>query len=309
MAKASIINIIASDQIIDEAYEWVCKRRIDYHYNNDIWHLRTHWTSLKGVIQEKLLNGTYRFEPVRRLRTPGGFEYLWDSMDALVLKAMTLVLSDRLRPFLGDRCYHVSGMGGGKGADRKVQSELQNYNFVFKSDVKGYYASINHGILKKQLSKLVKEEKVLNLLCDFIEHLVDEDGILRLIDQGIHFGSPLSPLLEAIYLKPLDDAMAERNLCYVRYMDDWIILTKNRWQLKRAVKITNQVLNELKVEKHPFKTLFGKVAKGFDFLGYRLAPDDQNKVSVAWRTVRNHLDKIDRLYEQGVETERIWQYI
>ena len=34
----------------------------------------------------------------------------------------------------------------------------------------------------------------------------------------------------------------------------------------------NQTLNELKVEKHPDKTFIGRIAKGFDFLGYSFEP-------------------------------------
>lgn len=73
--------------------------------------------------------------------------------------------------------------------------------------------------------------------------------------------------MDAIYLKPLDEVMTAAGLCYTRYMDDWVILTRSRWRLRRAVKLMNQVLERLKVEKHPFKTYIGKAAKGFDILG------------------------------------------
>jgi hypothetical protein len=44
----------------------------------------------------------------------------------------------------------------------------------------------------------------------------------------------------ALYLKPLDDKMAEMGCFYVRYMDDWVVLAQTR----RAIKATNQVLDE-----------------------------------------------------------------
>ncbi len=248
----NLINNIASNTIIDDAYEWLCKRREDYHHNNDIWYLRTHWQSMKPQIQAKLIDGTYRFEPVKRVRTPDSRVYLWTSMDALVLKAVTLVLNEELRPFLGDRCYHIVGKGGSKGAVRDVQAGLEHHEFVFKSDVAGYYDSMNHGVLMKLVKRLVSDENVLYLIQQYMEHLVDEDGELRWVTRGIQFGCPLSPLMGAIYLKPLDDAMKQMDVFYVRYMDDWIILSKTRWKLKRAVRICNQILDKLKVEKHPF---------------------------------------------------------
>lgn len=305
----TLIKKIASDKIIDEAYDWLCRRRQDYHYNNDVWHLRLYWDQMKPVIQAKLLDGTYLFEPVKRIRTRDGCVHLWSSADALVLKAMAIVLSKDLRPALGNSCYHITDMGGSKGAVRAVQETIADYQFVFKSDVESYYASIDHSVLMNQVREFIKEKKVLRLICGYMAHLVDEDAELRLVERGIMYGCPLSPLMGAIYLKPLDDAMGKLDLFYIRYMDDWIVLASSRWKLRRAVKITNKILEQLKVKKHPFKTFFGRVAHGFDFLGYRLTLKSSEGLEVAWKSVSNHLEKIARLYEQGAGFKRIGQYL
>ena len=70
----------------------------------------------------------------------------------------------------------------------------------------------------------------------------------------------------------MDDQMEKTGLFYVCFMDDCIVLSPNRWKLKKAIQIVNQTLNELKVEKHPDKTFIGRIAKGFDFLGYSFEP-------------------------------------
>jgi RNA-directed DNA polymerase len=62
----------------------------------------------------------------------------------------------------------------------------------------------------------------------------------RDINQGISRGCPLSPILGAIYLKALDDHFEDKQLCYVRYMEDILILTKTRWHNRKAVKKLNQ---------------------------------------------------------------------
>jgi Reverse transcriptase (RNA-dependent DNA polymerase) len=100
----------------------------------------------------------------------------------------------------------------------------------------------------------------------------------------------------ALYLKPLDDAVVETGLFYARFMDDLLIIAPNRWKLKKAVCLVNQVLNTLKVEKHPDKTFIGRASKGFDFLGYHLTPGG---LSVAAGTIDHHIERIDQLYEQG----------
>jgi len=91
-------------------------------------------------------------------------------------------------------------------------------------------------------------------------------------------------------------------------MDDWVVMTKTRWALRRTVRRYNRVLEDLKVVKHPFKTFIGRVAHGFDFLGYRIETALWPVVSLAWPTVRNHLDKLTRLYEQGADAVRIGDY-
>ncbi|MFT6724723.1 MAG: hypothetical protein ACJARN_001590 [Arenicella sp.] len=72
-----------------------------------------------------------------------------------------------------------------------------------------------------------------------------------------------------MYLKPLDDAMDQAGLCYVRYMDDWVVLSKTCWQLHRAMALVNRTLAALKREKHPDKTWVGRIDRGEDFVGYR----------------------------------------
>jgi RNA-directed DNA polymerase len=79
-------------------------------------------------------------------------------------------------------------------------------------------------------------------------------------------------------------------LFYVRFMDDWIVLPPYRWKLKKAIQIVNQTLNELKVEKHPDKTFIGRIAKGFDFLGYCFEPKG---LSIAPKTLAHFLERKD----------------
>ena len=64
-------------------------------------------------------------------------------------------------------------------------------------------------------------------------------------EKGISLGCPLSPLMAALYLKPLDDALAKLNVFYTRFMDDWVVLAPSRWKLRKAIRITNQTLHEL----------------------------------------------------------------
>ena len=120
-------------------------------------------------------------------------------------------------------------------------------------------------------------------------------------------GCPLSPLMAAIYLKPLDDRMVPLNLFYVRFMDDWLVLAPTRWKLRAAVKCVNGTMAELKVEQHPNKTFVGRISRGFDFLGYRIS--SAGLIGLATQSVQQTVERINQLYEQGADEIRIGQYV
>ena len=120
-------------------------------------------------------------------------------------------------------------------------------------------------------------------------------GVFWDYERGISLGCPLSPLMGALFLKCLDERMEKSGLSYVRFMDDILMLSPTRWRLRKAVKLVNQVLGVLRLEKHLDKTFIGRIERGFDFLGYQIRP---GQLSVAERTIEQFVDRAIRLYEQ-----------
>ena len=90
--------------------------------------------------------------------------------------------------------------------------------------------------------------------------------------------------------------MEKLDVTYFRYMDDILILAPTRWKLKKAIQVLNQTFNELKLEKHPEKTLIGRLGRGFDFLGYHFLLQG---LTVAKKTLMRFVERTTRLYEQG----------
>ena len=301
-----LMEQIASVENLDEAYNWLCKKREHHSHNNDVWNLRREWKIYKPDLREHLLNGTYRFQVQQEIRFPDQTIELWSSCDALVLKAVALVLSSHLKPYISNQCSHVKGNGGAKQAVRQVNAHLKGNPFVFRSDVKSYYTSINHSILLDQLRPYIQDQRVISLLYDYLRRTVCFGGLYQEIKQGISLGCPLSPLMGALCLKLMDDRIEKTGLFYIRFMDDWVVLAPSRWKLRKAIRITNQTLHELRLEKHPDKTYIGRIEKGFDFLGYRF---ETTGLSIAPQTRINFLDRITRLYEQGADNKRIGQYV
>ena len=94
--------------MLDAAYEWLCRRRRDYSANADVWALRRCWPREKEQIKAELLSGNYRFSLLTRITLKDGDDAdLWSARDALVLKALAIVLGKHLP--ISPRCSHLKG--------------------------------------------------------------------------------------------------------------------------------------------------------------------------------------------------------
>ncbi len=290
----AILAELTSDDVLDTAYDWLCKRRRNYPPDGDVWSFRQRWPAEKKRLTAELAMGRFRFGLLTRVTLKYGEEVdLWSARDALVLKALTIVLAKHLP--ISPRCTHVKGHGGAKAAVRQIMARLVVNRFVLRTDVKSYYASIDHFLLLDQLAGYVKDRRVLNLLGQYLRRTAERGGQFWDYEKGISLGCPLSPLMGALFLKCLDQRMERSGLFYVRFMDDILVLSPTRWKIRKAVKAVNEVLGSLGLEKHPDKTFIGRLENGFDFLGYHFSPEG---LTLAAKTVENFVERAIRLYEQ-----------
>ena len=305
MTLIYLIYEVCSDSLLEEAFCWLCKTRQHSSYNNSVWHLRSNWGTAKVELQKALRRNTYHLSPLKRYVIEDRAIDCWDAKDAVVLKALSLVLYKIFKLDVSQHCTHVKGHGGLKRTVRSAYHAAMNYKFVFKSDIKSYYGSIKHKELLGFIKVKIKDPIVLRLIEEYCNRLILIDGQYELINEGIPLGCSLSPLMSALYLKTLDEAMLKEGLYYKRYMDDWVVFTNSRRQLRLAVKRAYRVLSSLKLKMHPDKTFIGKLAKGIDFLGYRIK---RYSLTVCMKTIKRACAKSSRLYERGASSTRIEKY-
>ena len=136
-----VIQKIASDFLIDRAYDWLCKMRKDYSHNDEVWDIRFRWPEFKPHLQKTLLSGQYYISSQIVIKIPDRRTELWNAQDALVLKAMSIVFGEYLKPVLSRNCYHLAGHGCAKAAVRAIAKHLEQWQHIMKSDVRSYYAT------------------------------------------------------------------------------------------------------------------------------------------------------------------------
>ena len=93
---------------------------------------------------------------------------------------------------------------------------------------------------------------------------------------GLPLGNLTSQLFVNIYMNEFDQFMKHKLKAkyYIRYADDFVILSHNKdWLLHILPKIADFLHEELKLELHPNKVFIKTIASGIDFLGWVHFPD------------------------------------
>lgn len=231
----------------------------------------------------------------------------WSNESKKILSQLKDRLMNIVKPKILRSCAHYKGHGGLKSAVRVVHKAIIGADHVARFDIYHYYQTMSHEIILNKLIDLGVTETDLSIVKEYLT-LPD----LKNTGLGIIAGGCISPLLGALYLSELDHRMNKlirnkRIIAYIRYMDDFIILCKQRWQLKQAIKNMHQELKNLNMTLHPKKKFIGRTNKSFDFLGYefrsgyKLTPSKEsyNRLRIRART----------LYEQGADKNQLLQYL
>ena len=149
---------------------------------------------------------------------------------------------------------------------RKVSANGTRHCYALKMDVKRFFDSVDHKILKSLIRKNIKDSKVLNIIDVIIDSFnAGAEG------KGIPLGNVTSQLFANIYLHELDDFIKQelRERFYLRYCDDFIILSSDQHHLRCLIdKISIFLADHLQLELHPKKVILRKLRKGIDFVGY-----------------------------------------
>ena len=64
------VHDLVADDILDIAYDWLCRRRRNYPSDADVWTLRRTWPTVKATLRADLLAGRYRLGLLRRVVNP-----------------------------------------------------------------------------------------------------------------------------------------------------------------------------------------------------------------------------------------------
>jgi len=180
------------------------------------------------VIRGKLIAGTYRFKPARRVSipkegSPGKFRNLGIPvvMDRIVAQSIHATLDE-----IYDAGFSPGNFGFRKGrsqheAIRYVREKVkQGHRWCASVDLKSYFDEIPHNLVFKLIRRRIVDERLVTLIARALKAGVVVEGKLEKTAKGVPQGSPLSPILSNIVLNEMDQELDRRGLSYARWADD-----------------------------------------------------------------------------------------
>jgi len=221
-------------------------------------------------IAHDLKNGTYRPGPYNRFLIKDPKERLISASSVRDRIVQHAIMNYYDAVFDRQLIFDSYACRTGKGTHRAV---LRAFHFAkasgcfLKLDVRKYFDSIDHTILKNLLGKIITDMNVLRLFNSII------DSNVNLPEKGIPIGNLTSQYFANYYLSAFDHYFKEqlRVRRYVRYMDDIVIFSENKNDLnsfyERAVYLAEEKLKlTLKLP------ISGPIDNGVPFLGFLVKP-------------------------------------
>ena len=248
------------------------------------------------LIQEMLISKTYKTSLYKVFK-------VWDRTkereiyklpyypDRIVQWAIMQVIEPYLlRNMVTDTYSAIKGRGIHLGLNRvkRALKDKGNTLYCLKFDIRRYYPSINHEILKQKYQRIFKDEKLLWIINEIIDSVEMSEGT------GIPIGNYLSQWSANLFLSDMDHWLREVKHCkYVfRYMDDVVILSASKEELHQLLREIRDYLNNIKLELKGNYQIFPTDIRGIDFLGYRIF---RNYVLLRKSTCLNFKRKMNKI--------------
>lgn len=252
-------------------------------------------------IQQELTEQTYhtsdysifvKYEPKERLI------YKLPFKDRVVHWAIMLVIQPIwVANFTRDVYACVKGKGIHpclKKLRRDLQADPEGTTYCLKLDIRKFYPSINHDILKQVIRVKIKDPQLLWLLDEIISS-----------SEGVPIGNYLSQFFANLYLSELDHLIKEelKVRYYYRYADDIVLLAADKETLSGHLVFINHYLNDSRdIDMKRNYQIYPVESRGIDFVGYVTY---HTHCLARKRNKQNLCRQVARLRKRGIEEEKI----
>jgi RNA-directed DNA polymerase len=255
-------------------------------------------------VREQLLTGQYRPTPVKRVeiaKPDGGTRKLGipTVVDRFVQQAVAQVLQRIWEPTFSEWSY---GFRENRSAHEAVETAQrftrEGRRWVVDIDLEKFFDRVNHDRLMAEISKRVRDKRMLKLIRDFLTAGVLEGGLVSPSEEGTPQGGPLSPLLSNIVLDELDREMEKRGHAFVRYADDCNVYVRSERAGKRVMQsLRHLITTRLRLRINENKSAVGRPYQR-KFLGFSFTSQQQARRRIAPQSMARFKARVRELTQR-----------
>lgn len=266
-------------------------------------------------VQRELRDGSYR---------PGQFRTHWVNhpksrlisaapyRDRVVHHALMNILEPILDLHFHSDSYACRKCKGTHAAANRLQKLMQKYRYALQCDIKKYFPSIDHEVLKQIFRRLIKDRNTLSLMDLIVDHSnkqpteifwFERDDLFTPLDRrtGLPIGNLTSQWFANWMLNDLDHRITSQLGIggYVRYCDDFVLFHNDKKRLKSTVGEIGNILDGLRLRLHKNKASIRPVRAGLTFVGYRIWPNHRLLKKDNIRRFSRRLRWMKQAYAEG----------
>lgn len=236
-------------------------------------------------MSRQTLSGRFRFAPFleHEIPKPGSEETRTIATatirDAVVQKALYRHVYEAVDAQLGGGVHGYRDRRSAHSAVRAIREAFAERRvFVFDADIRKFFDSIDHTLLRAMVDALQIDGRAKTLLWRFMCAGRQTKEQKRNKQQpsprrrGVPQGGVLSGMLANLYLTPMDEAITAAGGRLIRYADDFVVCCRSPKECAEIRDVVVRELANLKLELHPDKTrdcVDGR--EGLDFVGFRIS--------------------------------------
>lgn len=284
MDTSSLMEQILSNENLNAAYLQVVRNKGAAGVDGmEYTELQKHLSENGENIKEQLRTRKYKPQPVRRVEIPksdGGVRKL--GVPTVTDRFIQQAIAQRLTPIFEEQFHnHSYGFRPNRCAQQAVIKALEMMNnghsWIVDIDLERFFDTVDHDKLMTIIGRTVKDGDVISIIRKFLVSGIMVDGEYEDSVIGTPQGGNLSPLLANIMLNELDKEMEAREVDFVRYADDCIIMVGSRQAAERVMKsITRYIEEKLGLKVNASKSKIDK-PKGIKYLGFGFYYDSFDK--------------------------------